>query len=134
MTDLRDTFDTIGVSEAAAVIVLAQFLGGDARDMLSEKFALVDVELNGESPETSDQGSWLHVVNALLRRFVTDEELRKAHDTIEREEQSDRQDEGKFAERISKTTWPCCHMLTRDELENFHVHGLKTAIREMVVQ
>lgn len=50
-------FYTIGVSEAAAVRVLAYFPGAEAKDVLPEKFVWFQVDLDGVYPETSDQGS-----------------------------------------------------------------------------
>lgn len=47
ITNFRDTFDTVGVSEAAAVCVLAYFMVGDAKDAISEQLALVEVEFDG---------------------------------------------------------------------------------------
>lgn len=58
LTTLRDTFDTIGVSQALEIRVLQYFLGGDARDVLSEQFSLDEVDFDGDYPETSEQGSW----------------------------------------------------------------------------
>lgn len=52
LTTLCDTFDTIGVSEAAAVRVLSHFMRGDANDVLSEQFELIQVEFYGGSPES----------------------------------------------------------------------------------
>lgn len=83
---LRDKFDTIGVSKVAAVRELAYFLGGNNKDVPSEQFPLVEVDFDGECPEDLDQGSWLHVVKALWRRFLTDIVLCKAHDAVSKAE------------------------------------------------
>lgn len=58
-------------------------MGGDASDVLSETFSLVEVDFDGGSSETTDQGSWIPVIQDLLRRFLTDEVLRKVHDAVE---------------------------------------------------
>lgn len=58
--------------------------------------------------------------------------LSKAHDSITRLEQTEREDEGQFSERISKAAWICRHVFTRDDLVNYHVHELKTAVHKMV--
>lgn len=86
-TTFRDTFDTVRVSEAVAVRLLAYFKGDDDKYVLPEQFSPVEVYFYGVSPDTSDQGSWLHVVQALLSIFLTDEELREAHDSVARAEQ-----------------------------------------------
>lgn len=40
---VRDTFDIIKVYEAADVGVHSNFLGGDAKDVIFEQFAMVEV-------------------------------------------------------------------------------------------
>lgn len=76
-------------------------MSGEAKDLMSEKVALVEVDFDGGYLERLDRGSWPHAVQALLRRFITDEELRKAHDAWARADHTDREDEGKFVEKIS---------------------------------
>lgn len=71
-----------GVSEAAKGRVLAYLLGGDAKDVLSIQFPMVGVHLDGDSPETTEQGSWPDVVHALLRRFLTEEVISEAYDAV----------------------------------------------------
>lgn len=95
LTTLRHTFYTICVSEVAPVRVLAYFLAGEGKDVLSEHFSVVEVDLDGGSPDTSFQVSWPHVYQVLLRRFLTYEVLRKALDAVPRAA-PEREDEGQF--------------------------------------
>lgn len=74
------------------------------------------------------------MVPTVLGRFIKDEVLRKADDAVARAEKSDLDDEGQFAEIIYETAQLYHHVLTRDELVNFYLHVLKTAVHEMVVQ
>lgn len=134
LATLRDTFDTLGTSEAAAVRVSAYFLGGEAKDVHAEQFALVEYEFDGDSPNSSDHGTWPHVVNALIRRFLTDDVLRSAYDAVARAEQMDEEDEAQFADRVSKASRLCRHVFGRHELVNYYVQGLNTAVREVVAQ
>lgn len=66
-----DTFDTIGVSEEAAVRVLYYIIAGVAKDVLAEKWSLIEVDFDGGFPKTSYQGSCPHLIEELLRRLVT---------------------------------------------------------------
>lgn len=84
LTTLRDTFHTIVVSKSAASRVLAYLVGGDAKDVLSEKFSIVDVDLHGDSPEASEQVYWLHVVHTILRMFLREEVFQRAYDSVAR--------------------------------------------------
>lgn len=79
LTTLRETFDTIGVSEAAAVRFLAYFLGTDTMHVLSKKVFMTEVDFDGGYLEASDQGSQSHVVHEFLRRFIPEEVLQNAY-------------------------------------------------------
>lgn len=83
---------------------------------MSEQFDLVEVDFHGHYTETSDQGEWSHIVQALLGRILTDEVICKVHDEIERVAQSDRLDKVKFAKGISEVAWLQPHVFKRDDL------------------
>lgn len=70
--NFRDTFDTIGVSEAAAGRVFLYFMCGDAEDIPPEKFEIVEVDVYGVSAEASDGVSWSHVLKTLPIGFMID--------------------------------------------------------------
>lgn len=132
---LRDTFDTLGTSEAASVRISAYFLTGEAKDVHVEQFGLVEYDFeSGTAMKSSDHGSCTHVVHALLRRFPSDVVLRKAHDAVSRAGQRNGEDEAEFAERISKAARLCRHVFRKEELINYYVQGFRTAVREMVSQ
>lgn len=69
------------------------------------------------------------MVHELLRRLITGGVLRKAYNEVETVEQTDREDEGKFAKRIPKTAWLPRHAFSRDELVKCYLNRLKTAVR-----
>lgn len=74
------------------------------------------------------------MVDALLRRLLTDEVLKRAQDAVSGAEQSDREIESKFVERVSKAARLCCHVSSKGELVNYYVQGLRPAIREILAQ
>lgn len=47
-----------------------------------EHLEMVEFDFSGAFYERSDQGSWSHVTNALLRRIITDEVLSEAQDEV----------------------------------------------------
>lgn len=102
LTLSRYKFDTVGRSKAAAVFVITYLLNGDARELSSERFVLVEYDFDGGSAEISDHGTWPNVVLALLRRFLIDDVLRKTQDAVTRTGQYERKDGTKFAEIASK--------------------------------
>lgn len=92
LSTFRDKFDSIGVSEATVVRLLAYSMGGNSKDVLYTHCSLVEVGFDVVSPEASDQVSWFHFVQVLLSGFVTEEVLRKAHNSVKIAEQTDRED------------------------------------------
>ena len=84
--------------------------------------------------ESRTQSNWPQVINALLRRFLTDDVLQAAFDSVSRATQGEKEDEGSFAERISKSSRQCRHEFTRIDLVNYYVRGLHPATREGVSQ
>lgn len=72
---------------------------------------------------------WYHVVNGLIVRLLTNEVLREAHNKVVPVEQSDREDQDMFAERISKAARMCQHVLGNDDRNSFFTQGFRTAVR-----
>lgn len=89
--------------------------------MLSEQFSLVEHDFDGGSEKSSDHGSWTHVTQELLRRFLTDDVLRQAQDAVTRAEKSGHEDESKCAERMSKTARLCRNVFYIDQLVNYYI-------------
>lgn len=129
-----DAYNTLGVSEEGAVRALAYVPGGDARDVRQEQFSMVAFDYSGESPNSSYHVSWPHIINVLLKTFPSDEVLRKSHYEVARSTYSDREDEAMFAERLLWAARLCRNVFTKDEIVNFYVQGLRTAVRESVSQ
>lgn len=86
-TLLRDLFDTLGTLEAAAVRWIAYFHEDEAKKVLNEPSCLLEYYFDGVSAGDSDHRTWPDVLHVLLRRFLTDEVLRKAQDAVTRTEQ-----------------------------------------------
>lgn len=89
-TTLREIFDIIRVSEMADIRVIAYFRGDDVKNGPSEQVAMVEVYLDRDYTERSEQGSYPHVVNALLKMFLRDKGLGKAYDSVAREERTEK--------------------------------------------
>lgn len=63
---LRDTLNTLGTFQAAAVRVLAYLLDREAKEVHTEQFYLVGIDYDGDGPDEGEQASWEHVMNALF--------------------------------------------------------------------
>lgn len=49
---------------------------------------MVELDYSGELTDRPDHGSWLHIINTLLRLFLTDEIVRDADDGVAETTQS----------------------------------------------
>lgn len=50
--------------------------------MYAEKFSLVELGFEVYYLSCYDHGSWLQIFNALIRRFLTDDVRREAHEEV----------------------------------------------------
>lgn len=91
------------------------FLGGDAKDVQSKQFSLVEYDFEGASLERYNHGTSPHVTNALIRGFLTEAVLREAHDKVARAEQSDQNAGDMFAERNQRPARLCGKVFGNDE-------------------
>lgn len=107
-------------------------MDGDAKDVFPEQFEMVEVDFNRGYPEASGKGYWTHINQDFSMRVITNEVLRFAYDLMAREKQSDKEDEGQLDDRIPKAVRPCLRMFSQKNMVNFYVHGLRTAVGEMV--
>lgn len=99
LTTLRDKFDTIGVSEPAAVQVLAHFLGGAASHVLPYKFTLNEIFFEAGCKERRTKDHW----PLLSRRFweaFSPKKCFRAHDAVAGAEKIDSEDDGQLSKRI----------------------------------
>lgn len=93
MPVLRDTFNTLGTSEAPEVLEFAYLFEVGATDVHAEPLAVVELDSDGDAPVESEQESWSLVVNELFPRFLTDYLLMKAYEEVTRAEQKEREDD-----------------------------------------
>ena len=77
LSPLREEINSLGVSEAAAVRVLAFLLAGDAKSFYDS------VTMSGTRSRTVTQTyTWSLVVHSLIYRYLTDTELLNAYDRV----------------------------------------------------
>lgn len=86
---MRDTFNTLGVSEEVTSRVTVYFLRDEAKEVHTEHFPLVEVDFYGDAAETSDQGLWPYAVNAFLMILLTEDVPRESIDEVDRANQGE---------------------------------------------
>ena len=120
----KEAMDSLGKCEGIAVRVLAYYLTDDARTAYE----------NQVTPGTviSDSGlnsTWPHVVHMFLVRYLTDEILQKAYDSVARATMKPDEDELQFAQRIMTNSRKCRNVFTPSELVQSYIMGLPESIR-----
>lgn len=74
------------------------------------------------------------VINALMKRFLIKNVLQEAHASVIRGSQWPDEDELEFEAHFSKPTRQCCHTFTVMGNVNYYVCGLKSSIREGMLE
>ena len=127
LSQLREGLNTLGVSEAAAVRVLAFLLAGDAKSFYDS------VTMSGTRSRTVTQTyTWSHVVHSLIDRYLTDTELQDAYDRVTLIAQ--RTNENEYADRISEAARDCAKVFEDHALVHYYVRGLLGKTRERVIE
>lgn len=89
----HETFDTRREFYVAAVGVIANFLCGYDKDLNSELFYTIELDIFGACTECCYHVLWFQVINALIKSFLTEEVFREAPCNVERVEEFYREDE-----------------------------------------
>ena len=113
LTTMKEALNGFGKSEAIGVRLLAFYLSEDAK-------SVYEAQVNpGTASRTAMlNATWPYVINAMIRRFLTEEVLQEAFDEVDRAKQLDTEDEMQFAQRMLENSRKCCHVFTPSELVN----------------
>lgn len=90
----------------------------------------LDEDVYGESTVCT----WSHIIDTLLRQFLTDDVLQESYDGVTRVKQSPDEDEAAFKIRLYKCSRRCRHVILKEDIVNFYVSGLKYSVRVLVSQ
>ena len=124
LCNIKEGMDSVGKSEDVAVRVLSYLLTGAPKDTYTGQV----------SPATKKRvsplaGTWPFVVNALIRRFLTRDVLREAHDKVVTARQMEGEDELAFCNRVEKDSRVCRFVFDPADVSNAFVSGLNDAVR-----
>ena len=118
LSHLREGPNAIGVSEAAAVRVLAFLLAGDAKSFYDS------VTMSGTRSRTVTQTyTWTHVVHSLIDRYLTDTELQNSYDRVTLIAQRTKETKNEYADRISEAARDCANAFEDHALVHYYVCG-----------
>lgn len=105
MLAFRNTFNNLGISEAAGVRFFSQISGRDAQDVHPEQLPMVTFGLIEDYPDYTDPVSGPLNTNSLIRIFFNDEVSGSGHDHIGGVDQTDAEDDTNLEGRLSKAAW-----------------------------
>ena len=129
LSQLREGINAIGVSEAAAVRVLAFLLAGNAKSFYDS------ITMSGTRSRTVTQTyTCPHVVHSLIDRYLTDTELQNAYDRVTLIAQRTNETENEYADRISEAARDCANVFEDHALVHYYVRGLPETTLERVIE
>lgn len=78
--------------------------------------------------------AWSHVVDALFKRFLTNEVLQGEYNAVTRATKNEGEDEKKFSTRMFTSKIQRKHVFRKEDAVNYYILYLKPSVREMVAQ
>ena len=131
LSELREGLNALGVSEAAAVRVLAFLLAGDAKSFYDS------VTMSGTRSRTVTQTyTRPYVVHSLIDRYLMDTELQNAYDrvTLTAQRTNEKENENEYADRIAEAARDCANVFEDHALVHYYVRGLLETTWERVIE
>ena len=126
---LRKGFNSLGVSEAAASRALNFFVTGEA-----ERFYDSQTSPGYLSSGAVRRFTWPHLVDAFLKRYLSDDVLQEAYSKVTTIAQKAAENESDYAQRLSAAAQECNHVFTEHTLVHHFVNGLRPTTRSIVTE
>lgn len=131
LKDVRITFNAQHLNESAVARVIAHFLERDA-ERLYTSFTMSAIR--GAGFRTSHSITWPGLVNALIRRYLTDDVLDAAYRDVHEIRQSPHETENVYADRLEQLAYSCTAVFTDAAMVNVFVRGLAPETRDVVAE
>ena len=126
---VQETFDDGGVSEGLAARALYYLLGGEAQAFYTSRVA---TGLNPSGGAKPNAFTWPLVIHAIMQRYLTEDVLQEAYDSVTRARQGTDEDEDVFAVRMEASARNCSGVCGEHDLVSYYVQGLPETIRHTV--
>lgn len=84
LATVADSFDAFGDSGVSRVGTLTYYLEDESKDLHEAQISDVDDEFHGETLPVNSSFTCIFVIDDLIRRFLTNEVLQEAHDSVSR--------------------------------------------------
>ena len=129
LSQLREGLNILGVSEAAAVPVLAFLPAGDAKSFYDSV-----TMSRTRTRNVAQTYTWPHVMHTLIYRYLTGTELQNAYARVTLIAQRTNETENEYADRISKAASDCTNVFQDQALVHYYVRGLLETTLERVIE
>ena len=124
---LKKGFDALGIAEAMACRALHFFLTGEA-----ERFYESQSTPGYLTSGMTRRFTWPHLVDAFLKRYLTDDVLTEAMEKVTRIAQKPGENESDYSNRLVNAAQECSNVFTERELVNHFISGLRPTTRSMI--
>ena len=131
LSTLRDIYNDLSFTEGMAVRLLASLLDKDstALEVYTTQITAASAQRIGSFSPSS---TWPHVVNALIRHYLSDDVLQKASDAVTMARQLENESEHTFSMRVQALARVCRSAFTEHQIVSYFIRGLRTSVRSRV--
>ena len=126
LRELEEGFNTLRAPEGTAVRTMAFLLRGDAKNFYESRNQSATQNKGGS---TMSELTWPRMVHAFIARYLTDDHLRTAYESVKRILQQPEEPEDGFAQRIERNAADCRQLFKENELVSYFIQGLLPRIR-----
>ena len=126
---LKEGLNNLRALGDTEVRTIAFLLRGDAKDFY-ESWSQSATQMKGGS--TTIELIWPRMVHAFIARYLTDDHLRTAYQSVTRTLQQPEEPEDGFAQRIERNAADSCQVFEEHELVSYFIQGLLPRIRYTV--
>ena len=126
---LVKAFNSLGICEGVAVRGLSYYLTGEASRFFDSQTS--PGYLYSGTPR---EFAWPNVVDALLKRYLSDHVLHDAYQQVTSITQAENEDESAYAARLSEAAQNCNHVFNERTLVHHYITGLLPTTRDIVTE
>ena len=128
---LQEEFNTLRAPEGTAVRTMAFLLRGDSKNFYESRSQSA-TQIKGGS--TMSELTWPRMVHDFIARYLMDDHLRAAYESVTRILQQPEEPEDGFGQRIERNAADCCQVFQEHELASYFIQGLLPRIRYTVAE
>ena len=128
---LQEGFNTLRAPEGTAVRTMTFLLRGDAKNFYE---ARSQSATQNKGNSTMSELTWPRMVHAFIARYLTDDHLSTAYESVTRILQQREETEDGFEQRIERKAADFCQVFKEHELVSYFIQGVLPRIRYTVAE